>query len=342
MSQPLVSVVIPAYNAARYIRRSLESVFEQTYRPIEVIVVDDGSTDGTADVVREFGDKVILEQQPNSGGAAAPWNRAIALARGEFVALQDADDVSLPERIERQMAVFEHAPSMDAFFTRVQLMDGEGRLLPTVLDPHFPAGVSLEPVPGMSNASVLARRVFEGHLEWNFVMQNTLLGRKKAWLDVGGYDESLRRTEDYDLTLRMCAVNMRFAFVDEVLCHYRKHRAMTVALKELELLERARSVLGVLDEAERRGPDVARRAHRHVGGLCKLAADLMLGQGKSQEARREYRRAMRHFFRPIQAASWLLSWFGRPGMQLIRRLNGPDSVFDAWFPESDQDVSSED
>ena len=97
-----ISVVIPAYNAAKFLHETIASVLAQTYPPSEVIVVDDGSTDCTMDVVRAFGGKVILIEQDNKGTAAAR-NRGIREARGEYIAFIDHDDFWLPQKLERQI-----------------------------------------------------------------------------------------------------------------------------------------------------------------------------------------------------------------------------------------------
>src|SRR5436190_1570422 len=103
---PQVSVIVPAFNAGRTISAALASVFAQTYRDFEVIVVDDGSTDDTAARIAEWGDRVLYVRQPN-GGPARARNTGIGRSRGRLVAFLDADDVWLPEKLERQVAYFD-------------------------------------------------------------------------------------------------------------------------------------------------------------------------------------------------------------------------------------------
>ena len=110
MRAPSVSVILPVYNAAPYVGEAMRSILDQSLRELEMIVVDDGSTDGSADVVRSFRDpRVTFVQQPNSGVAHA-LNVAMARARGTFIARQDADDVSLPHRLKEQMAFLHGHP----------------------------------------------------------------------------------------------------------------------------------------------------------------------------------------------------------------------------------------
>ena len=109
---PTVSVIIPTYNRAHLIGRAIQSVLNQTYRDFEIIVVDDGSADNTEEVVKSFYDKRIkyIKHKKNKG-AAATRNTGIKAARGKYIAFQDSDDEWLPEKLEKQMKVFENAPA---------------------------------------------------------------------------------------------------------------------------------------------------------------------------------------------------------------------------------------
>src|SRR5437667_12630279 len=108
---PLVSVVIPCYNGERYLAEAIESVLAQRYEPLEIIVVDDGSTDRSAEVARHFGDAVQYVCQPHAGAAAAR-NRGVGLATGDLIAFLDADDVWTEGRLARQVQVLEADPSV--------------------------------------------------------------------------------------------------------------------------------------------------------------------------------------------------------------------------------------
>jgi glycosyltransferase involved in cell wall biosynthesis len=112
MSEARVSVLMPAYNAERYLPEALDSVLSQSRQPFEVIVVDDGSSDGTANVARGYGERIRYEHQPNAGIGAAR-NRGVELARGDQLAFLDADDRWEPDKLERQLAVLEAEPRPD-------------------------------------------------------------------------------------------------------------------------------------------------------------------------------------------------------------------------------------
>lgn len=117
--QQLVSVMIPAYNAASYLGEAIESVFAQSYRPLEVIVVDDGSDDATGEVARGYGEQVRVHRQERGGNGAAR-NAAVGLARGEYYAFLDADDRFTPDKLERQMRALDADPGLDMVFGLVR------------------------------------------------------------------------------------------------------------------------------------------------------------------------------------------------------------------------------
>jgi glycosyltransferase involved in cell wall biosynthesis len=116
---PTVSCVIPAFNCAAYVGEAIDSVLEQSYRPTEIIVVDDGSTDGTADVVAAYKNHVRYLRQSNAGPAAAR-NHGLRAACGDFIALLDADDIWHPEKLDRQMSCFRDRPDLDICVAHVQ------------------------------------------------------------------------------------------------------------------------------------------------------------------------------------------------------------------------------
>jgi glycosyltransferase involved in cell wall biosynthesis len=116
---PLISCIVPVFNGEKYLSEALESILKQTYGPIEIIVVDDGSTDGTGAVAARYGKRIRYLKQPNAGEAAAR-NRGLSMAQGEFVALLDADDLWHPEKIARQIVECQEKPEIDFCFTAFQ------------------------------------------------------------------------------------------------------------------------------------------------------------------------------------------------------------------------------
>ena len=193
-AHPRVTVLIPAYNAAATIEATLRSALDQTYRSIEVLVVDDGSTDGTADVVRGIqDDRLRLIEQAN-GGVAAARNRAIAEARGALLAPLDADDVWYPTKLAAQVERMEAGgPTMGMVYSWWVRIDEQGRIRGS----SFPCRAEGSVAPALLYA--------------NFIGNASVpLYRRDAVVEVGGYDTSLRARgaqgcEDWDLSLRVAA-----------------------------------------------------------------------------------------------------------------------------------------
>ena len=203
---PTVSVIIPAYNAAKFIGESLNSVFGQTFTSFEVIVINDGSLD-TEDLERELkrypeGLRYIKHE---NRGAAAARNTGLRAAGGEFVAFLDADDTWLPSFLEKQIALLKRT-NADLVYADA-LLTGESPLAGRTFMNMHPSHGDVTP------HNLLALKVT--------VLTSTVLARKAAILDVDLFDETLRRGQDFDLWLRMTKRGSRFAYQREVLAHHR-------------------------------------------------------------------------------------------------------------------------
>jgi glycosyltransferase involved in cell wall biosynthesis len=203
--EPLVSVIVPAYNAARTIETTLRSVLDQTVDELELIVVDDGSTDHTPDVVRSVKDaRLRLIQQPNAGHASAR-NAGVNAASGRFVAVVDADDLWLPQKLERQLAVF-------ASNSGVHALHGSAVFVDDSLRPLFVA-----PSPDGKN-ELLDVLCFRGLA----AMMVTLIIDRTLLAQVGGFDPSLVILQDWELGIRLARLGELYS-TSEPLVLYRLH-----------------------------------------------------------------------------------------------------------------------
>jgi len=205
-----ISVVIPCYNGMPYLPKALDSVLAQTLPPVEILVVDDGSKDGSAQTVRDYATKtdgkVRLIQQANAGEPAAR-NTGLAAARGAWIAMLDADDWWDPRKLELQMRAAEAAGP-------------ECVLVHTGGWKHFPDGRIVE-----SDLAAGARRTgwcTAALLEPTSIGHPSILIRKTALEKIHGYDVAFRQSCDIDLYFRLSAIGT-FAFVPERLLHYRVH-----------------------------------------------------------------------------------------------------------------------
>ncbi|HEY3823884.1 MAG TPA: glycosyltransferase [Bryobacteraceae bacterium] len=152
---PLVSIVVPAYNAARFLRLSLDSIVSQTYPNKEILLIDDASTDDTESIARSYGDQIRYHRQPRNRGQFPNVGDGIALARGEYISVYHADDIYSPEIVEREVAFLKKYPEAGAVFAMQLFIDAEGRENGRLhLAPDIPVGV---PVPYESILNTLLR-----------------------------------------------------------------------------------------------------------------------------------------------------------------------------------------
>lgn len=207
----LVSIVIPTYNQAQYLSEAIESALAQTYRPLEVIVVDDGSTDETPFLLKAYAGQVISLRQENCGLAAAR-NTGWRASHGEYLLFLDSDDRILPEKIARHVARLDANPDWALDYSAWQHVTQDGR---NVLRESRP------------------RR--EGHLlkalllrEFFFYASSAVI-RQKCLRQVGGFDDVLRWNEDADLWLRLAKAGYAFGYLDDALLQYRVHMASMTA-----------------------------------------------------------------------------------------------------------------
>jgi len=199
---PNLSVIIPAYNAEAFIVDTVQSALNQTYRDLEVIVVDDGSKDRTLERLDQFGGRVRVHQQANSGVARAR-NAGVKLATGEWIAFLDADDLWMPHKIERQL---ERRDAPMSFTDRVNFGDiGDLPVLQSRVTP-------------MHGGDLFLPLLRDG----NFITLTSVMLRRELFEQMGGFYTGLNGTEDWDLWLRI-AERHEIAFVDEPLVQYRLH-----------------------------------------------------------------------------------------------------------------------
>ena len=286
MNKSLVSVIIPAYNAEQYIREAIESVLAQTYSPIEVIVVNDGSTDGTADILRQCSDRVTVITQSN-GGPSVARNSAIGISRGQWIAFIDADDLWDPTKLEDQFASA-RSPA-DVIYCNSRIIDGFGRCMDNSANRKRPGDeLSLADLILCNEISIL-----------------TTVVRRSSLEAVGGFDASNRNgTEDYQLWLRLAATGHRFSYVDKVLASYRVHGANASSNGSLMKRGLVFAVQKTRQEYPGAFAAVERRAYH------RALRELHFGIAWHQYDKANYRGASMHF--------WQAVWHGpsRPGTWL--------------------------
>ena len=289
---------MPAYNARPFIEQSIRSVLDQDYSNIELIVVDDGSTDGTPEAAEQFGSRVWVIRQNNSGPAAAR-NRGIAAARGEFIAFLDADDVWLPGKVSMQVQYLQNHPKVGVVFGGFcrwySQSDGTFLMPPTPIDLDAPLNIIVK-----YSGWIYTTLLFD-----NVIHIITAMVHRSVVETVGSFDESLRTGEDYDFWLRVSR-QFRAAEFDRTLAYYRIHTASTTRVPRKENNE-YKVLLKTLAAYGPAGPDnvtIPEKALRErFSQLCFSHGYFHIRSGDANVAREAFSAALHHS--PLKPKVWI-------------------------------------
>jgi glycosyltransferase involved in cell wall biosynthesis len=311
---PLVSVVLASRNGERYLAESLASLAAQTWPHVELLLVDDGSTDSTGPLLERFAAVHPNARVFHAAGVGAAAARALALAgaRGEFLTLQDDDDRSHPERLERQVRHLLAHPGIQLLGTAAETIDEEG------------AVVAGYPVPLGQDAIARTLRRAPAFVHGSVMM------RRDAYRAAGGYRAPFRAAEDYDLYLRMPA-GAGLANLPEPLYAWRRHAGNSFARARNDHLfflavarafrdERAATGRDSIEAlAGAQSPEAFLDAYRFPGRLLFYLGEAYTREGRVAEARRYLRRSIPHRDTRTAALGW---WALSFGMGLARRARG--------------------
>lgn len=305
--QPTVTIAIAAYNCAETIGATLESCLAQSAASVEVLVVDDGSTDSTAAVLARFVPRIRVVRQPN-GGLAKARNTGMREAAGRYIAWMDADDLCHPDRLLLQGQVLDTCPDVAlvssnfsafrtqgndedpahlcAYYKAPQRLGG----LPKI----YPQRGSLEPAPSATTrlpVEVRRGKVYPTLLEGNFVHPPTVMFRRSLLTAAGECDASLRYSSDYDFFIRLSRLG-EFAFIDAPLLRYRLSETQmskaavggTMQMETIAILDRVRATDPAIHSQcrplfERRYAQSYVSAARAIGAADKLRGFSLLWRG---------------------------------------------------------------
>lgn len=280
---PLVSVVIASYNSASTLAETLDSVLAQTYPRVEIVVVDDGSTDRTPELLAEYGASVRAVRKPN-GGLASARNAGCEAAHGDFIALLDADDLCAPERISAQVSFMLSFPDILLCSSEFSSFDASGELAARDAANYYSslgsARGGLEGIYGPSHQltidgfgaprsdDAMTCRVFAGTAYpaiayGSFIHPPTVMFRRSAWERCGRFDESIRNGCDWEWMTRVCRAG-RVGYIDQPLLHYR--RSANQLSGRNHKLQVYLDILGNLERFVRDDPSLAgERMQRCIG-----------------------------------------------------------------------------
>lgn len=218
---PKVSVITPAYNAEKYISESVDSILNQTFNDFEIIVIDDCSTDKTWDIIQEYAvrdNRIVAVKNDENLGIAGNRNKGLGLARGKYIAWQDADDISLPTRIQKQFDFLESHPEVGIVGGFLQFFSDDGRS----------SGIRKY----CENDADLRKKIFR----YSPVAQPASMIRKQCLDEAGKYNLKYPPAEDIDMSFRI-GMKYKFANLQEIVLKYREHpnSATFTRLKKIEL-----------------------------------------------------------------------------------------------------------
>ncbi|MBG9909773.1 glycosyltransferase family 2 protein [Bacillus paranthracis] len=233
MKQPLVSVIIPSYNPGELIEFAVKSVENQTYANKEIIIIDDGSTDGTLDWLESNKSRFKYVTQKNSGASSAR-NNGVNIAAGDFIAFLDADDIWFPDKLEKQMGVFKEEKDISFVFSNGLIIHDDIEV----------DSISLEKHAKVFDLYTLPPRIID--FDWNFrihsVPTSSLLVRKVNFMKVGGFP-SLVQGEDFALIQLLLTYNKGYAFKEPLMCYRRHQNNTSSSIQKASMKKRLEKIL---------------------------------------------------------------------------------------------------
>ncbi|MFZ6027458.1 MAG: glycosyltransferase [Chloroflexota bacterium] len=306
--QPRLTVLLPVYNGGDYLRPAIESILQQTFTDFEFLIIDDGSIDDSADIIASYHDpRIRATSNPQNLRLAATLNKGIELARGEYIARMDCDDIALPTRLEKQLDYLQKHPEIGVLGTNYQLISPSGK---TGARSRFP-----------SEHAVLRWRLCFGC----YIAHPTVMIRKSIYQQLNGYRTDVTG-EDYDLWVR-AASHTRLANLPDILHQIRRHASSSssvqatllqpenIAISQKEMtrilgFSPSPGLVGQIRMWKFESPAEGRRAASLIAQLCRASlADKRLEAYEKQLIRTDAAKWLIHLARKTHAWSALaLAW----------------------------------
>jgi glycosyltransferase involved in cell wall biosynthesis len=308
--KPFISVVIPTYNRGQQTIVAIESVLSQTYPNFEIIVVDDGSTNGSGGVIQRFisqtnGDhQILFLSQPNQGASIAR-NTGIAKARGEYIAFLDSDDLWVPEKLKWQVQAFEQLKNMcGVCFTDARLVNNSGMDISSfqIYGKHYEQTVGID-----RGVTISLVNSFSGF--W----VSSLLVRADIIRQIGGFSPDISFVEDRDLHFRL-SLRTSIAYVNKQLIRTDRNPSPPGSTcrpwdkREVQFQQQQYMFEKWLKLGPVLPPDVRRIVRRNLGALHSHWANWHLENLRYREARQAVSRAVKHKIAPGTMVKWALTW----------------------------------
>lgn len=238
-STPCVSVIMSVYNGSHYLREAIDSILNQSFSDFEFIIINDCSTDDTEDILTGYArrdNRVVLLKNEENLGLTKSLNKGLVIARGDYIARQDADDISLPERLNKQIEILENYREVILVSCNLELVDADGKSIQRIYRDCLPE-----------------------ILQWHLLFYNHIGGhsqvvfRRRPVVELGGYSEHYRYAQDYELWLRLAGAG-KFLILPDILLHYRYIHSESISAKfrakqeEFALLAAKSSITSLIDQ----------------------------------------------------------------------------------------------
>lgn len=308
---PKVSVVVPTYNSAQYISETINSIIAQTYHDIEIIIVDDCSTDDTERVVKSFSsDKIrYIRLTKNHGGPSKPRNVGIKAAKGKYIAFCDSDDMIMPDRIESSVKLFDKHPELGMTFSDEQkFSEVTGEDLGNFLR-EYDLFHSLPKEKASENCFIIASKdAFPCLFYENYIMPSGVTVRSSIFQKVGYFDETITNGDDWDMWFR---ISQKFpvGFVDKIGFRYRV-RTNSISGRGPELAENRSQVIrkqletGISIKLQKRCHELIGMNNYGIGYYFQM-------RGEMEEARKYYLQSLHEYFNWSALKGIFISMLGK-------------------------------
>jgi len=298
---PSVAVVIPSYNCAHYLAEAVDSVLAQTYRDFEVIVIDDGSTDNTAEVAARFGSRIRCIHQENRGLPAAR-NRGIRESQSPYIAFLDADDAWFPEKLAEQIPAFSADPEVGLVYSDLQVLYDDGQLAPSFLG---------------TRPLAASGYVFDRILRSGFIIPSSVVVRRAAIDNVGLFDESMRSHEDVELWSRICH-RWKVQLVSKPLVTRRQRVGSLTGNEDMRSLYGLKFYQKVL-QIPGLEPEHQRFVRYCLAACCQDRGRFCLSEGRIAECRETLLESLKYNWRNMRAILGLVLSYLPRGVYLRMR-----------------------
>ena len=239
--EPKITVIMSVFNGSEFLAESIQSILDQTFKEFEFIIVDDGSTDNSLDIIRSFesADSRIKVISKLNEGLAKSLNTAISISKGEYIARMDADDISYKNRLEKQYEFMQKNKSIDLCGCSMDIIDELGN-------------VTSEKIQASNNHEILKKRFFQSP-----ILHITFFGKKLFFLKNNGYREEFKYAQDYDLVMRGIDAGAKICNIKHKLVQYRDYKQKIEPEKFIQQFRMTELIVKLSREREQFGKEVS-------------------------------------------------------------------------------------